>query len=60
MEKNGEYNYTITNMLGEVVISGLFVDENYRIPIAHLLDGMYVISLRNGTEIKSLKLMKSK
>lgn len=61
---NGDYNITITDMLGRTVFNksyeGLFGNQNIELPIVQLNAGHYIISINDGNASYSSKFVVSK
>jgi hypothetical protein len=49
---------TVFNILGEVVLSKVVNDENYKMDISMLSPGSYFIKLENKGQFQTIKLLK--
>ncbi|MUU77913.1 T9SS-dependent choice-of-anchor J family protein [Winogradskyella endarachnes] len=63
-ESNGDYNVTVTDMLGRTVINtnyeGLFGIQNIELPISNLNAGHYVMHINDGNRSYSSKFIVNK
>jgi len=50
---------TVFNILGEVVLTNVVNDQNYKIDVSMLSPGSYFIKLENKGQIQTIKLLKS-
>ncbi|WP_179317333.1 T9SS type A sorting domain-containing protein [Winogradskyella undariae] len=61
---NGDYNVTVTDMLGRTVINnnyeGLFGSQNIELPVSELKAGHYIMNINNGSASYSAKFIISK
>jgi hypothetical protein len=61
---NGDYNVTVTDMLGRTVITNsykeLFGNQNIELPVSQLNAGHYIMTIKNGNTSYSSKFVVSK